>query len=257
MTTKITPDEWYTAIQEGVSRTDVATVSSHAKDKLIELTFSAGLNTIEVFEHIPDSIQKRTEMRYTPQNDSIKLSFASSRQKQDTVYHTKLLERILSEDIPAREGFEVDYTIHPNFISVTSPRKKPIELFTNVDTKFWVFSGLYKSDSTYIQQYRQAKSLHGDTLKEQKPKLKQLRLEQILFHLTLTCPNCNQQTLEYFSQENYHWSCSSCSATSGKTDPDDIIHTLNACNKRETIVTTLQDQASRSVSNHNLEQFEE
>lgn len=249
--TDVTPEEWFNTLTDVVRDSDLAVIHITNNNKLVSVKFTDEINTVELLDKVPDTVLDRTRLYYN-RNNSINFKYSHSKRK-DTLDHTKLLSKILSEDVPEKTGFKIEYDIYSSFISIRSPRKRPIQLFEHKDTSMWVFTGLYQDDGMYIQQFRQEQSRR--TTDEQFKKLGEYRVQEILQNVSFNCQHCKNGTIEYTLQNGtYLWNCTECDCSA--TVNEDLSKQLNPLDSREKLLNTIKEQAVRSIGNHNLQKFE-
>lgn len=257
MPPKITPEEWFSELKRAINSVEIGEIVYKRESEQINVKFHDEINTVQLLDTVDADIEDRTRLSYNPPSE-IKFKFNQTSVKRDKLKHTELIERILSEDIPVHKGFEVEYDIYPNFISVKSPKKKPLELFQSLLTRYWVFSGMYKKNGIYIQQFRQANRISPKTRKTDEEEFKNFgsnRIQEILQNLSFNCPHCDHGNIEYvFQDEEYLWNCSECNCSS--TVNEKLPQKLNPLDTRKELLNTIREQSVRSIGNHNLQRFE-
>jgi hypothetical protein len=246
---------WNDSIREAIGKTPMveSTINKYAPNdnspqRNIEAEFEDTVNTRRVLERVSEKIEKKTRIIVRPQRGTIQFYF-ENKKRASQIKGKQLIRKILTEDIPSRKSFTIDFTEHSESVTVEAPTMTPVRLFENIQTNFWVLSNIYFENGMYNQTFTQF-DLSDMTNKEVIDKYGVNRLQEILWTIELPCGDCTgvvKFTPPSDAERKWEWKCDTCGKLWGTQTFNSILEEVNPLSSRSKIEQMFHSKGEKQV----------
>lgn len=245
----VSKKEWLDSLFKAIEKTEKTSTEQTREeiDRLnlsrVEVNFKDRTNTEKIFNKVERDISNHTSVIVRLERETIQLEFCE-KPMMDKIGGEKLIRKILEQDVPEREGIEVDYEFYNDFVLVKSPIKQPIELFPNLSTHFWVMTGLINKNGIYHQKFRQNSKMRKNKRRNPIESYGRNRLDYLSFNMSFSCPNCGDSFT--YSYSDSLWSCEKCSE-SIEVEPSKLFDNIDPSLDKNEILEKIESKVLKEL----------
>lgn len=219
----VLPSEWFSELKDAINSVDDVEIIGNPENTKFTVS-GKKVDTRAFMDQVSEDIVNNTKLIYDSDSVTVKYILESKRVGRITSDKIKsfvsepIISRVLSEDVPAVLGVEVEYEI-AECISVTSPKKIPMEIKEVLEMAFSpsvVLTNFTEKDNKYVFEYQYQYTVpYRDKTLSLVNEMSLGRVINIGRSIDLECSKCGNLSIDTENEDGGRvWSCSNCGYSS-------------------------------------------